>query len=68
MSYDAWLEAPYQQHAAEQERFERYAEKHGLDPEADEQEIVDRMVADDEDAAERAAEDRAALRAMEDWL
>jgi hypothetical protein len=66
MSYDAWLEAPYQHRYEASERFERAAEHYGLDPETDADEIERRMEDDEESAAEEAAERRAELR-MEEW-
>lgn len=57
--YDAWLERPYQEAAAADERFERLAEHYGLDPDKDSDEI-ERLMAEDEEAALEAKAERIA--------
>lgn len=38
MSYDNWLEGPYQEAAAHDEAYQRFCESHNLDPESSEAE------------------------------
>ena len=57
MSYDGWLEAPYQRMYAEGDAFVDWCERRDIDPESED--AYDRYQADLDDAREAAAEARA---------
>jgi hypothetical protein len=66
MSYDSWLEAPYQRMYAEGDAFVFWCEQHDVDPDADD--AWDRYESDVADAREAAAEARAEAMAEREWL
>lgn len=64
MSYDAWLEQPYQDRYAEGERYVAWCEANDLDPSEDHHEAYDVDVEERlEEIAERRAGDRAEAQA-----
>jgi hypothetical protein len=67
MSYDSWLEEPYQRMYAEGDAFVEWCERRGIDPDADD--AWDRYESDLADAREAAAEARAEARmdVERDW-
>jgi hypothetical protein len=63
VSYDSWLEAPYQRMCAESDAFVFWCESAGVDPDADDaSDLYESAV---EEAAEAAAEARAEAMAEE---
>lgn len=68
MSYDAWLEKPYQDAAAEAEAYAQWCEREGHDPDDDLwDEFNDAMAEAKEDYEVDRYEQRMADREVEEW-